>query len=364
MSESKEYKNYLSYSQVKKYRDCRYDWYHHYHEGLRLKEIDDTRLTIGTLGHRGLETAFRMHALGNFQDEEIKECMASAIEEQAEEYIEELTKGQELPEELASELEESIELAIVCSMRAIDWLNLERWEVVTVGGHPLIEHELVDEGFRVGKFEGFIGYVDVVLREKATGNVFLLDHKFRKSFKSHEEEETSEQFPIYQRLLEKFGVELSGIATFQIRTAVPAVPEMTKKGSLSKKRIITDWDTYLSAIHACGFNPADYEGVREWAEKNEFQRLTKQYCGEAQVANVWKGIEITAEEMSRDDLPIYRNLRTGFAGCHNCRMRELCLAELRGADTTWIRNNRYRLRGEDKTILIPADDEDEELFLL
>lgn len=341
----------LSYSQLRTFRECRYKWYHYYCEGLRTRGHEVGRMRIGTLIHKGLEVVFLMDYLmrgASLTPEEIEKAVAEAIYQLHTEYLDEL--GELVTDEHITEVEELTERAIRITIRAIEWLDLDKWEVVaSVDGEPLVECGL---SMAQAHWKAFVGFADIVLKEKSTGNVYLIDAKCRDKFQTYDNEETNEQFPIYQKLIrEQYGVEISGVITWQIKTREPILPEMTKKGELSRKKITTDWATYLQAIEAVGHDPVIYAGVKEWAVKVEFQRFSRNYRSEVEVANIWQDIQLTAKEMQREDLPIYRNLRPGFSGCHDCNMRELCLTELRGGDTTWIKKQRYRHKSEPNTLL-------------
>lgn len=335
--------NKLSYSQLRMYRECRYKWYHYYERGLRLRGHDIARLHIGTLIHKGLETAFTLHGVDQMHNdyepdlELLSKMITESIEQENDKYLEKL--GGEITDEYREENEEILERAIRVTIRAIEWLDLSKWEVVCVDGVPLVETPL---SIAHNYWKAFVGKLDVVLRQKSTDNVYLIDAKCRDKFQTYENEETNEQFPIYQRLLNKLGVTLSGVKTWQIKTREPILPGLTQKGELSRKKITTDWETYCQAIDTCGFDRNDYAGVQEWASKVEFQRFSDNYRSDIEVENIWSGIYATAKEMRSEQLAIYRNLRPGFAGCHDCVMRELCLTELRGGDVDWIEKNRYR----------------------
>lgn len=340
----------VSYSQIRMYRECRYKWYHYYELGLRTRGVIDLpRLHIGSLIHKGLEMAFLLKWVNQtvkegpepnlkpISDESLERTISEGVEQYHQEYIEKLGEG--VTDEHKLELEELADKATRIAIRAIYWLDLSKYRVVTAGGEPLVENKLT---MPQEHWEAFTGRLDVVLEEVSSGNVYLTDAKCRETFQTYDNEETNEQFPIYQKFLKRLDVDISGVLTWQIKTREPKLPEMTQKGTLSRKKITTDWETYLQAIDACGFSPDDYEGVREWASKVEFQRFNRNYRSEVEVENIWRGIDATTEEMRRVDLPIYRNLRPGFSGCHDCMMRELCLTELRGGDANWIKKMRYR----------------------
>lgn len=333
----------LSYSQLRMYRECRYKWYQYYELGLRLRGGELSRMRMGTLIHKGLEAAFLAHDAGRNPLEE--DDIYEAIHTEQNEHIKSLEgASEEYVKEASAERDKAIRIA----ERAVTWLDLSKYRVVCVDGAPLVETKLT---MPQNYWKAFTGKLDVVLEEISSGNVYLTDAKCRKAFQTYENEETNEQFPIYQYLLNKLGVKLSGVKTWQIKTREPILPELTKKGELSRKKITTDWETYCQAIDTCGFKRENYAGVQEWARKVEFQRFSDNYRSDVEVENIWQGIYATAKEMRSDSLPIYRNLRPGFAGCHDCVMRELCLTELRGGDVEWIKKQRYRHVTEPNVLL-------------
>ena len=335
----------LSYSQLRMFRECRYKWYHYYCEGLRPRGREAPRAHIGTFIHKGLEVAFIAHGLEPSPEYD-ENMIAEAIEQEHEKHLQEL--GDLVTDEHKQELEELRDKAIRITCRALDWLDLGKWRVLFANGAPLVETKL---SMPQHLWKAFVGKLDVVLEEISTANIFLVDAKCREKFQTYDNEETNEQFPIYQHLLKEIGVEISGVITWQIKTREPELPEMTKKGTLSRKKVHTTWEVYCQAIEAVGQDPNDYLDVKTWASKIEFQRFSRNYRSETEVANIWQDINATATEMRNPSLPIYRNLRPGFNGCHDCAMRELCLTELRGGDVQWIKNQRYRHFSEPNVLL-------------
>jgi len=344
----------LSYSRMRKYRDCRKAYKFHYVELIRKRGLVAPQLRLGSLVHGGMEGVLRSyHANGPLT--EIDKAITIGIDLALANELKQF--GDNVPEEIEKEVNEQAELAEEIVDRAVRFLELGRWEVVEhpETGKPLIEHMLTMP-FKVLSWTHLLGYVDAVLRDKSTGCIYIMDHKCRKTFQSAESEETAEQFAFYQKLLAHVGLPLSGMLTFQIKNAVPVYPKMLKgKHALSKSRISTDWPTYLDAIEAAGLNPQDYQGVKEWASKKEFFRLTKNFRSTKEVENIWEEVLLCAWEMADPLTSMYRNLRPGHFGCENCDFRALCLGELRDEDTDWIRRMQYRHKDAPNTAPNPTD---------
>ena len=112
---------------------------------------------------------------------------------------------------------------------------------------------------------------------------------------------------------------------------------------MSRALIKTDWETYKAALLEAGLNPDDYLDMAEKLSTVEFFRPAKEYRTLDMVRRVWKEvIGLTAREIRRSTKIVVRNL--GQRTCNGCAYRQLCLAELGGEDTEYIRETHYRPR--------------------
>lgn len=326
----------ISYSRIQKYRDCRYAYDLYYRQGLRPR-VQSRAPQLGTMVHAGLEHAIKGAYRG------APDYIACATEGVLASFSESVAAGGQLGASDLEQLEEIKTTALGLATRAVEYLQLDQWETLCLpDGTPLIETEISADIPGVGKF---IAFVDWVARDKRDGNIWLIDHKVRKAFLNEEQEETGTQFAIYLHILRSMGIDVKGSLTFQIKAKLPAVPELTKKGTMSKAKISTDWETYRNALLAARLNVYDYLDMQEKLADVEFFRLTKMFRGEHEIETVWSEAVATAHEMARTDLAMTRNLRSSFS-CAQCSYRDYCLTELRGGDTNFLRQVRYRHKDE------------------
>jgi hypothetical protein len=141
----------------------------------------------------------------------------------------------------------------------------------------------------------------------------------------------------------QIGMKLDGILWDYIRTKPPAIPKLLKDGGLSKRQDIdTTTRTYLKAIKDNKLEVKDYQDILDKLEGNEstFYRRMKLPIAE-------KTIHKILEDAKRSSLEIYymqdypvREI-SGF-GCRRCFYKSLCYAELRGLDTSFIKEHEFK----------------------
>jgi hypothetical protein len=188
---------------------------------------------------------------------------------------------------------------------------------------------------------GMHGTPDVVLEDLRDGGVWLTDFKVRGTFSPIEDEETNIQHPIYQYLLNHYGVEANGHLTWQIRNDIPHQPAINKDGSVSRARIATDWPTYRDAVIAAGQDPMEYVEMQQKLADVEFTRITRTYRSLDSARRIWDTVMTPiAKAMHRErKSPAHRSLNAW--NCKGCRVKEFCLAELKGEDTEFLLSTSY-----------------------
>lgn len=194
------------------------------------------------------------------------------------------------------------------------------------------------------------GRIDAVA-EDSEGRRWLVEHKTHETFPTEEDRLNDLQTALYVWALRKNGWKIDGILWDYIRTKPPAKPEVLKGGGLSKrKNIDTTYDVYLEAIKEHGENPDDYQDILESLKGREerFYRRVKLPVNEAIIEPIVRDAKRTSLEIYHlRGFPV-RNLT--FMCSRWCDYYQLCTAELRGLDTSFIREREYRpreKRGED-----------------
>lgn len=327
----------LSYSQIREWQRCRYSYSLRYLERLKTKTLEATPAR-GSMVHKGISAMLA----GESAEGAVRQWMADWLQRYglAEEAV------------LVAQYEIIVEEAIAVLAKFDRDQRLDRWEPLPhpVTGKPMVDTEIVVplEGWP----GGFVQYLDMVARDRETGQNWLVDFKLRGSFTSMEAEETNVQMPIYQHGLRLIGVDTVGSMAYQIRKTAPAEPKQnlpnkkTGVAAMSRAKIASDWFTYRNALLAVGLEPKDYEEeMRPKLGSVRFTELSSSFRTPREVEETWNQIVLPA---STDILlnvgTAYRHLSP--INCRSCWARDLCLERLRGRDTEFIEEHQFERKEE------------------
>ncbi len=293
----------FSFSKAWCYNTCRRRFAYKYRLWLKPLAKDAPfdswrRLFMGQLIHAGLEAAM----LGRPASIEI----GLQIDE-------ERAKG--LRDEQETELPVMQEEAALIVENFCEWLPVTDWEVVKNPhtGAPLIECEL-----RVPLATGgdFLGYVDAVLKHKATGRVIVCDYKSKKALGAEGDEEYVTQLPMYIEALRRLDiVHTNTFALLEIKSSTP-------------KR----------APRKIRYDSESIDGIRE--SMDGCFRYVPKFCSDHYLTQTWKNFEKLAGNMGRFQFEHEYPNRSSF-NCKSCEYRNLCNAVEYGADTKSVLTAGY-----------------------
>lgn len=233
----------------------------------------------------------------------------------------------------------------------------DRWETVeTPDGHPLIEYTLTTDPESVGlhpRFKEVGGTIDWVAREVETGSLWLWDFKTGKDISDEDHFLAQLQAGFYLYLLNViFGMVIVGTINYQIRAAVPKQPKMNKtkkkgqtKPGMSTADCLTTWEVYKQALLDQGLNPADYQDMRGKLQAKVWQRADRYYRTPKEVRNVWHGTVVPETNNMVKTEGVYPRALNPFR-CGFCKLREYCMAQLRGHDAAFLRRTTFMVEGE------------------
>ena len=310
----------LSWSEIRTFCECRKKW-----EFLYVRRVVPRStaryFSEGSCGHRSLNAYYSGH---DYRD---------GIQEWLQEQEEQPLFDEEIEEmhDIAKKMEEIVD-------RYLDQHADDNWEIMHV-----------EQPFEVplsGLPTKFIGVWDLVIEDEE-GRLWLVEHKFPKSFYATENLDIDGQIGAYQWAAYRTNLPIVGTIHNQILRQAAKVPTINLNGTVSRARIRTDWSTYLRAIREAGQNPEDYEDVREWVEEFEWVRRTTIYRPIQEIRNFTRDLERRAWDIVRKKKHIYRN--TGFM-CRGCRYYEPCLEELKGGDVDWILENDYMEKPDSRVL--------------
>lgn len=350
-----DYTGMVSVSQLTAHMSCPKKWEYGYKEGLTPR-VDRPFLTIGRLCHVGMQYAMlHKHFNDAGPDYTIEQSLRCGLTYMEDEYTEYMENNCFLAEEIPT-LEEMYRGAVSVFGQAWQAFNPDRWEVICVstkkGGEeiPALELHFV---IPCSGSKGLHGYIDAILRDRETADVWCVDYKFRSFFEDETEEAYNIQNAVYTRACFKLGIPITGTLTWQHSNTPPSFPSVNKNGTISRAKIKTTWQVYSDFCKQMGVDPAEYEEemVPKLSEI-EWCRCTTEYRNKPTTDRIWNDVivpEAYAVKASYKK-PNYRRMYAW--NCKLCQFRDLCQAELRGYDADYIRTSGYVLKGtRDKNIL-------------
>lgn len=305
--------DYFSQSKVKTWRRCQKSYDYKYEQGLQRK-TSPVALLRGTTLHAMLEAQIKgtdwRKPLAAY-----KEVYDTLWGEEAE--------GYPSPEELESTI--------------VRYNN--HWEKDGLDYAGRAEIELLAE-YKGMKFKGIID----ALPDDQHGRRWLDDHKTHKILPDEHTRFSDIQTVLYYWGMRENGEHVDGILWDYLRTKPPTAPELLKNGQLSKrKNIDCDADTYMATIVANGLNPADYADMLALTAKNTFfKRVYLPKPSETLITEVVEDFFGTAREMLNHDGK--RFCRNMTRDCKSCSYYQLCSAEVRGLDGSFIKKQLFTIR--------------------
>lgn len=325
----------IRFSEISTFLKCRKMHQIQWVRQIEPRKTDD-RMLIGTWGHAALKALF----LGNGPAKEVKT---------------EIDLYREGKPYLAarSEHDEMGRVALACAEKAYKAI-IKEYEPV------MVEETLF---FDYGENVQLTGTPDVILRERATGLTWLFDHKFRKNFRPPDSEVLNLQMVFYAKLLELVkGITVVGSKQLQIHPFEPKVPKVTLSGKLSKQNITSDWATYCNAVLANGENPDDYLDMKAKLADHVFFEWDSLTClrSPEELDSVWtEEIKPAADSIVQAHRAHLQPARCfDFGTCNFCSVKELCVAEMKGEDTSIMLKQTFKHKGE-KSQFVIIDMEDD-----
>lgn len=336
----------VSASQIQCWMACGKRWEYSYLEGLAPR-MERPYLTMGKLCHlgfqRAMERLWEAQRAGMFDPaypigvDDLIDVGERAMNEEFARYLDGIDY---LPEE-APEFEQLRWDSLFVFEQALREFDPLRWEVLTVndGGQ---ERPALELHFKVPcpGSKGLHGYIDAILRDRESGQVWCTDYKFRSQLQDDEEESFSLQNAVYMHACRRMGIEVTGTQTWQHLNKPAADPALTK-GGVSRARIRTTWDHYRRFVEEQGLDPADYAEMEEKLADVEWFRATLEYRNADTVRRIWDEVVVPASWGIRRAAR-GGNRRALFPwNCRGCQFRELCQAELRDYDADYIRKASF-----------------------
>ena len=306
-----------SVSAAQMFMRCPRSWSYLYTDDITVRH-PAVELTIGALCHVGMEHAMREIAKGNSLYVAAKRGLVAMSEHYREAY-------ETFDEELLRHAQETFQLALI-------GFKVDKYDVLHIDGEPCLEMEF-EVPFPRGEddlaFDTVHGFIDAILVERETGDIYVVDYKFRKRFTGEEDELTNIQNYIYAYACMQMGIEVHGTMVWQCKSVAMAEPAMLRNGRVSKAKINMTWEMYMRFVISKGLDPHDYLDMKAKLEEVEWSRVCKEIITPIAIDNVMKDVF----------MPVVRSMKAGVQrrcmyawNCRSCQYRNLCMAEVRGYD--------------------------------
>lgn len=336
----------VSVSQINTFLACRRRWHYAYREDLRQRRERDY-LTVGKLCHAGMEAAMCYRwalAMGYFgTNETLTQVGQDAMRAVWHEYME-VTDflDEELPEQ-----RELLARALDVFSEALEEFDPMRWMPVTVTrdgeSAPALELHFV---VPCAGSQGLHGYVDAIMEDLVTGQVWCVDYKFRRTLTADDDERFNLQNAVYIMACRQMGIDVAGSMTWQHYNTPCSVPKFNKDGSISRVKIRCTWPRFRRFVIDAGLDPADYADMEERLSEMKTFHVTQEVRSDEMVHRVWHDVVVGASmEINRArDIGGRQVPSMDPWTCRLCSFQSLCQAELRGYDVDYVRGAEYTLK--------------------
>jgi hypothetical protein len=192
---------------------------------------------------------------------------------------------------------------------------------------------------------------DLIIREKATGLVGVVDHKNMKDIPNAEARVSDLQSVVYPEILrasDGFGYEPDFFMFNYIRTKEPTTPHLNLDGTMSRAKIDTDFYTLATFV-----KENDIPLTRELKERlrsikafNPFFHRVRLVKPKALSRRLMEEVNLTSAEIEAwQSLGKTQDVwvRSMQKSCEwDCDFYELCMVELMGGDGSLLRKTKYQ----------------------
>jgi hypothetical protein len=137
-----------------------------------------------------------------------------------------------------------------------------------------------------------------------------------------------------------WGLDITGVIYNYVKSKAPSIPKINKDGSLSRRRIVTDYPTVYLFLKRHGYDPKDYwEVLKPLQKRSPFLRRYRLPREDTVLKTVLREALITSYEI-RDHRYVTRTITRDCA--RQCGYHDLCRAELNGFDTSIMRRTDFK----------------------
>lgn len=314
----------LSWSQVKVWQRCPKQWEYKYQR--RLQRIrKSTALFLGSWVHKCLETHYTK---GDWK-----------IGHQ--EYVDEWNKLMDEEKEALSKKYHGTPLPVIVTriMKSYLWYyRHDTWKVIAV-----------EKVFEVRLKNNILlnGIIDLIVEDDA-GLYWVIDHKTASNIPpSSAFHAMDPQLMVYPWAAKKLlGLDIAGIIYNYVKSKPPSIPQLTKAGAISKRKIVTDYPTAYRFLKKNELDIMDYtEFLKPLRKKSPFLRRYRLPREKIVTQTVLMDFYDTSKQIETLGHGRTRHPRNITKDCEKfCDYHDLCREELNGLDVTYLLKHGFTLR--------------------
>jgi hypothetical protein len=196
--------------------------------------------------------------------------------------------------------------------------------------------------------------IDALIKSKANGAVFAMDHKFYSSLPSSDELRMRDQFTGYTAAIRKAGYHIDGVIANICRKYLIKMPKMLANGKLSTdKSQATTYALYkqfMDALKQGGQDVSYAEDTLEYYRVNPHPLFRREFILKStKETNTWWN---TAQFRMQDILDSADSKDRCYPNpqkhCLKCKFLQLCQANLQGGSGQGIIDTMFRLKDDDE----------------
>lgn len=212
----------------------------------------------------------------------------------------------------------------------------DNWTVVAIEQEFMVPTPLTINGQR----QYLKGIIDLVIDDEE-GKRWVIDHKTAGNIPDATAFHAMDpQLMLYPWAAEKaWGWNVHGIMYNYVKSKPPSIPKVNKDGSLSKRKVVTDYPTLYRFLKREGYDPNDFKHLLgPLSRRSPFIRVYR-YPREVQVT---REILLDALSVTKHIRTDKRRSRTITRDCATmCSYHQLCRAELNGMNTELMRKTMF-----------------------
>lgn len=217
----------------------------------------------------------------------------------------------------------------------------DAWHEVTyVSAEQKFEVPLTQDILLCGRIDGMV---------EVAGELWVIDHKTTSRIDADGLVLDSQGKAYLLAARQLYGPNVKGIIYNFLRKKVPAVPELLKKGGLTRRKDIdTTWDVYHQAIVSNGLDPNDYQDMHDLltVKENPFFRRELVKHTDAQLDQTISQMVSTAKEMHATIRTRQYRPTTDLEICRRCSFKPVSESMARGENWKFILKTEYKKKAE------------------